>query len=77
MPFDDDTLITICKRYNVRYLVIAARDLARRLPYWMEGIPPWANLACHVPADSISRPVRNQDYLRLSDLLIYRLELQD
>jgi hypothetical protein len=76
VPFDEDALIAVSRRYNARYLVISARDLARCLPGWVENVPPWVHLVHSVPAKRIPRPARNPDYLYVSDLFIYRLEFQ-
>ncbi len=74
VPFDADQLRDLARRYGIRYLVIAVRDLERRLPEWVENPPAWAELVERIPPETIARPDRAPDYDRVSEIRIYRLE---
>ena len=73
IPFDEDALVSLSRRYDVRYMVITTRDLRKRLPSWEEHLPAWARLVLFVPSGDIPRPPGNPDYGFVSDLRVYEL----
>lgn len=73
IPFDQDDLLRVAGRYNIRYLVVTTRDLTERLPSWVTTPPDWAHLVYEVPAGEIPRPAANPSYPYVSDVRVYEL----
>jgi len=73
IPYDDETLRYLRDRYRIRYLVSSVRDLERRLPWWLDDPPEWADLVYRVRADDIPRPAWNPGYSHVSEMRVYEL----
>jgi 4-amino-4-deoxy-L-arabinose transferase-like glycosyltransferase len=74
IPFDDSTLAVVSARFGARTMFVSERELARRLPGWLEAPPPWAHEVARLSPEQITAGSDAPAYDRVTPVRIYRLD---
>jgi hypothetical protein len=74
IPFDDSTLAVVSARFGATTMFVSERELARRLPAWLEAPPPWAREVARLSAAEITAGSEAPAYRAVTPVRIYRLD---